>query len=58
MQQPQQVLSCAALRDAQARFEVLSKQDGLTELLNQRGWEEALQREQQRVERTDIPAAS
>ncbi len=41
----------AALREAQARFEMLSKHDGLTGLLNQRGWEEALQQEQLRAQR-------
>ncbi len=40
-----------ALREAQARFERLSKHDGLTELLNQRGWEEVLQQEQLRAKR-------
>jgi len=40
-----------ALRESEARFEQLSKTDGLTGLLNRRGWNECLADEEHRAQR-------
>lgn len=45
-----------ALRESEARFQQLSKTDGLTGLLNRRGWNECLADEEHRAQRHGHPS--
>ncbi len=46
-----------ALRESEERFEQLSKMDGLTGLLNRRGWNECLTAEEERARRYGHPSS-
>ncbi len=45
-----------ALRESEARFQQLSRTDGLTGLLNRRGWNECLAEEERRAQRLGHPS--